>query len=172
MIHITKKDKRTIGKLIFSCIIIALSVVAIVSLHAAAVVPVIIEETSASISTLPAPTPLKSVIVVDTDEERMRGLSGVKTLPSDTGMFFVFEVPGKYGFWMKDMLFSIDIIWLDENFKIITVAENISPNSYPQVFYPERAARYVLEVASGVAEQNHYSEGKHLNFLSKMHLQN
>lgn len=171
MIHITKKDKKTIGKLVFSCIIIALSVVAIVSLHAAAVVPVVVEETSASISILPVPIPLKSVIIVDTDEKRMRGLSGMKTLPNDTGMFFVFDTSGKYGFWMKDMLFPIDIIWLDEDFKIITVAEDIFPNSYPQVFYPERAARYVLEVTSGVAERNHYVKGSKLGFLSKSHLQ-
>ncbi|NDE68348.1 DUF192 domain-containing protein, partial [bacterium] len=82
-----------------------------------------------------------------------------------------FDTSAKYGFWMKDMLFSIDMIWLDENFKVITVAEDISPNSFPQVFYPAQPARYVLEVASGVAAQNHYEEGSRLDFLSETHLQ-
>ena len=49
-----------------------------------------------------------------TDEEKARGLSGRESLDEDEGMLFVFDVPGNYGFWMKDMNFAIDIIWLNE----------------------------------------------------------
>src|SRR3989338_5701660 len=52
------------------------------------------------------------VTVADTPESRERGLSGRDGLASDEGMLFVFQNDGYHTFWMKDMLFSIDIIWL------------------------------------------------------------
>src|SRR3989344_7332267 len=47
-----------------------------------------------------------------TPEEQTQGFSGRSGLGENEGMLFVFDTPGKYGFWMKDMLFPIDIIWL------------------------------------------------------------
>ena len=47
-----------------------------------------------------------------TNEEKRRGLSGRNGLEENEGMLFVFEEPGFYSFWMKDMLFPIDIIWI------------------------------------------------------------
>lgn len=92
--------------------------------------------------------------VVQSPLDRMRGLSGRKVLETDTGMFFVFPQVGKHGIWMKEMNFPIDILWLDDDLRVITVAENVHPDTFPQSFYPDEPARYVLEVPAGYAERH------------------
>lgn len=91
--------------------------------------------------------------VVDDDEERARGLSGLEFLPDDDVMLFIFDSPGRHGIWMKEMRFSIDIIWLDEDFIVVSLEENVSPDSFPMVFYPSSDSLYVVELNSGVTEE-------------------
>ncbi len=86
--------------------------------------------------------------IADTKEKRELGLADRKNLPSGQGMFFVFDQPAKHGFWMKEMNFPIDIIWFDQNKKIIGVTKNLLPNSYPQIFYPPSEILYALEVGN------------------------
>ena len=69
------------------------------------------------------------VEVVRSIEDRRLGLSDHESLPTNQGMFFVFEESGLHGFWMKDMDFSIDIIWIDEARKIVHVEPDVSPNT-------------------------------------------
>ena len=61
----------------------------------------------------------------------------------------MFDEAGIYAFWMKDMMFPIDIIWLDEGFRVVAIAENAAPSSFPNLFTPSSPAQYVLEVPSG-----------------------
>jgi len=91
--------------------------------------------------------------IADSPEERKRGLSYRNNLPESTGLLFVFDRSDKYGFWMKEMHFPIDIIWLDENYRVVHIKENARPESYPGVFKSESPALYVLEVNAGVAAQ-------------------
>lgn len=93
------------------------------------------------------------VEVADTDSLRSQGLSGRKNLASDAGMWFIFGKEGYWGFWMKDMNFPLDIIWFDEDQKIISFEKNLLPETYPQIFYPAGKAKYVLEVKAGFAEK-------------------
>lgn len=93
-----------------------------------------------------------NVEVVDTKELMEKGLAGHVPLTSDEGMLFVFQSPDKYGFWMKDMTFPIDIFWIDGNFRIVYIERSVSPDSYPQIFYPEEKNLYVLETAAGQAD--------------------
>ena len=88
------------------------------------------------------------VRVVDTPKERTRGLSGTTTLAPNEGMLFVFEEVGLHGFWMKDMNYAIDILWLNDELKPVGVTKNISPDSFPTIFYPPVPVRYVLEIAT------------------------
>ena len=78
-----------------------------------------------------------SVEIADTNTSRAHGLSGHAPLSDNTGMFFVFPTDGNYGFWMKDMTFSLDIIWIDSNFKITHIENSLAPETFPKVFYPE-----------------------------------
>jgi uncharacterized membrane protein (UPF0127 family) len=83
-----------------------------------------------------------------------KGLGGRTNVPDGYGMLFVFPVAGDYGFWMKDMEVPIDMFWLDDNGHVITIKENVSPDSYPDVFYPTSDARYVLETKAGFASEH------------------
>lgn len=94
-----------------------------------------------------------------TPSEMSRGLSGRKSLPEDRGMLFVYDAAGFYHFWMPDMHFSIDIIWLDENYTIVDITYDLSPDTYPETFTSAQPAQYVLEVNAGWADLNEVSIG-------------
>ncbi len=100
--------------------------------------------------------------VADTEDLRARGLSLHKTLAPNEGMLFVFPEDGLHGIWMKDMLFSIDILWLDRDYRIVDVRVQSSPASYPEVFVPSIPVRYVLELQSGFFELHGLKKGDKL----------
>jgi uncharacterized membrane protein (UPF0127 family) len=64
-----------------------------------------------------------------------RGLGGYESLPDDRGMLFVFQQPGEYGFWMKDMVMAIDIIWISVENQVVHVE-----TAQPQPGVPPRRA--------------------------------
>lgn len=107
------------------------------------------------------------VEVVGTSESMQRGLSGRKKISESSGMFFLFDNDGYHGFWMKEMLFPIDIVWTDKNLKIVTIVEGATPDSFPTVFKPSEVSRYVLEVSGGVTQKLGIKIGDTAHFLEK-----
>lgn len=98
---------------------------------------------------------------VDDTDSRARGLSIFETLPENEAMVFVFEKPAKYSFWMRDMKFPIDIIWLDENKKIVFIKEHARVEDFPETYKPTQLAQYVVEVNAGyVKKHNIYLENQ------------
>jgi uncharacterized membrane protein (UPF0127 family) len=93
------------------------------------------------------------VSLADTPVERTQGLSEVKKLEEGTGLLFIFDEVDHHGIWMKDMLFAIDIIWLDETKQVVYIEENVKPETYPTVFEPRSPAKYVLEVPAGFVKK-------------------
>lgn len=93
------------------------------------------------------------VEIADTDTLRAKGLGGHEPLQPDEGMLFIFETEGIYSFWMKDMRFPIDILWLALDGKVVHIEKNVSPESYPTSFTPGSPAQYVLEVRAGFVDQ-------------------
>lgn len=91
------------------------------------------------------------VYLADNGEKRTKGLGGLSSIPPDYGMFFIFDGSDYVSIWMKDMLFPIDIIWIDENNKIVHIEKNISPNTYPKIFTAPVKARFVLELNANMA---------------------
>ncbi len=108
-----------------------------------------------------------SLIVSNSNESRMRGLGGMNSLPEDKAMLFIFNEPGEYGIWMKDVIFPIDIFWLNEEKEIIHLEQDISPDTFPKIFYPNEKSVYVLEANAGFAKNNNLMVGKVLNFDTK-----
>jgi len=100
-----------------------------------------------------------SVDFSDTDCKRTLGLSGRESLIKDEGMLFAFEKQGNYGFWMKDMKFPIDIIWIKEDFSVSGIVGNFSPEDYPKVLGNNYLAKYVLEVPTGFSAENNIKVG-------------
>lgn len=103
--------------------------------------------------------------VADSPKLLVRGLSGHAPLSSNQGMLFVFQTPGDYGIWMKDMTFPIDIIWINENYRVVHVEKAVSPQTYPKVFHSSSNSIYVLEIASGEAERINLKNGDLVEFL-------
>lgn len=99
------------------------------------------------------------VVLADTASKREQGLSGRQKLASGEGMLFVFEKPDIYSFWMKDMLFPIDIVWIDDQYGVVYIQKNADPRSYPDTFLPTLPAQYVLEVNAGFSEKNNLKVG-------------
>ena len=104
------------------------------------------------------------LVIADTEATRARGLSYLKNIPDGTGMFFIFDKPGYLSFWMKDMNFPIDIIWFDEDYHAVSLEENISSGTYPQVFTPQVLAKYVLEVPAHFITKNKIKIGDKISF--------
>lgn len=105
------------------------------------------------------------VELASTVESQEKGLSGREKLGENTGMLFVFKDSGIYSFWMKDMKFAIDIIWINEDRNIVFIKKNVLPSTFPETFSPEKKSLYVLELVSGFSEKNNLKEGNFVEFL-------
>ncbi len=95
------------------------------------------------------------VEVADTQASRELGLSGREKIGDDEGLLFVFDEPGRYGFWMKDMKFSLDMVWINQNGVVVDIERNVTPESYKQkkTYINQSEAAYVLEINAGLAEK-------------------
>ncbi len=82
--------------------------------------------------------------------ERERGLSGRESLAAEKGMWFVFPSPGKHGFWMRDMSFPIDLIWVSPGRKVLGSMTLQPCTAMPcPIHLPPGPVSYVLEVNAG-----------------------
>jgi len=98
------------------------------------------------------------VEIAKTPEERVMGLSDRESLAKDNGMLFTFSEKNiKPLFWMKDMRFGLDFIWINDR-KVIQIDKGINPpaqgtpDNALQIFSPNDPANYVLEVNSGFSD--------------------
>ncbi len=114
---------------------------------------VVIDTFVRSTMTVLMPKGALEVEVANTRASRELGLSGRPSMRDDEGLLFIFESPGRYGFWMKDMNFPLDIIWINENGIVVSIERNVSHNSYPKTFINQSEASYVLEVNAGLSEK-------------------
>lgn len=103
-------------------------------------------------TTIVAPKGNILAYVASNSEQKRLGLSNIPVLADNAGMLFIFDSPTTQAFWMKDMRFGIDIVWIDKDFKVVGVLENISPDSYPATFVSPVPISYVLEINSGKAD--------------------
>lgn len=95
--------------------------------------------------------------VADTPVARERGLSGRHDMASNHAMLFSFDTNSNECFWMRDMLFNIDIVWLDGQNKVTAIERNISPSSYPQNFCHD--GQHVIEFTAGTIDRLHLKVG-------------
>lgn len=101
--------------------------------------------------------------LAETPAEHRQGLSGRTSMPRQRGMLFVFPDEGRQCFWMKDMYFSLDIIWVDSQKKVRHIARDVSPDTYPDAFCHD-ATRYVIELGAGEAARAGLYKGQILQF--------
>jgi uncharacterized membrane protein (UPF0127 family) len=125
----------------------------------------------------PNDQPIKAKIVVNgfailadvaiTDEDQIKGLSIRDQMNENEGMLFVYGEPSRQSFWMKDMKFPIDIIWLNGTGVVVHIEENLRP-CMPSLecpsFSPKENAQYVLETVAGFAQKHHVKIGTDVDF--------
>jgi len=99
--------------------------------------------------------------IAKTPKEKETGLSAKKTLKKDSGMLFPFEKPGYYTFWMKNMKFPIDIIFIRDG-RIVAIHKNVKPpkglNENLSIYNSSEPADMVLEINAGLSEKYTFKE--------------
>lgn len=112
--------------------------------------------------------PIK-VELAKTSEEIARGLSGREKLDENSGMLFVFNKSGNYPFWMKEMKFNLDAVFVNGQ-EVVDLAENIpfpQNNKEPQTFLSKVDFDQVLEVNSGMIKRLNIKIGDKIEILDK-----
>jgi uncharacterized membrane protein (UPF0127 family) len=108
-----------------------------------------------------------SMAIASTDEQRIRGLSGLEKMNENEGMIFLFDEPSMQGFWMNKMNFPIDIIWLDSNSKVVHIEKKLEPCKIflaCPVYNPQVDSLYVIELRSGFTDDHSIKNGVIINF--------
>lgn len=104
--------------------------------------------------------------VRDTPQSRNLGLMFREELNEDEGMLFIFEKSSNYSFWMKNMKIYIDMIWLDENKKIVHIETKVPPCVTEEcpTYSPQSEALYVVETVSGFSSKYELEIGQEVDF--------
>lgn len=106
------------------------------------------------------------VSVATSQKEHETGLSETQSLSEDQGMIFLFEKPDYYSFWMKNMRFPIDIIYIN-NDTIVTIKSNaqlIKDKENPTIYSSTKPANKVLEIQAGLSEKYKLKEGDKVTY--------
>jgi uncharacterized protein len=111
------------------------------------------------------PNKCVNVEIVDTQEERARGLMFRENLSEDDGMLFIFEEAGNYPFWMKNTLIPLDMIWINSDSRVVEIETAVPCTKDPCGIYGgKELAKYVVEVNEGFAEENNINVGDVVKF--------
>ena len=105
-----------------------------------------------------------TVAIADTVESRRQGLSDTPSLAHDRVMLFVFPDVAIREFWMKDMHYPLDIIWISADHRVVGAATGVTPGSYPNTFTSPSAVPYVLEVNAGLVDDLGIASGTIVTF--------
>lgn len=107
-----------------------------------------------------------------TNELRTKGLSVKDALAEDEAMLFVFDVEGEHRFWMKDMKFPIDIIWISSDKIVVGIENNLQPchsGGLCSIYEPDGNSVYVLETVGGFASKYGIVKGTPVEFDLSSH---
>jgi hypothetical protein len=98
--------------------------------------------------------------------QRAKGLMFKEEMDENQGMLFVFPKPGLYNFWMKNVRFPSDLIWIDQEKKIVDLKLQQQPCSASScsAIEPKSKAQYVLELKGGMASKAGMTVGSQLKF--------
>ena len=122
------------------------------------------------------PCPSRALVQVEiaaNGELRAQGLMHRDALRPGAGMLFFFPGDGAYSFWMKNTRIPLDIVWIDSSRRIVDVKHDVPPcvaDPCPS-YHPAGPARYVLEVAGGVAREHGLKAGDVLQFANVDHVE-
>jgi uncharacterized membrane protein (UPF0127 family) len=103
-----------------------------------------------------------SVETATTSAQQQQGLSGRASMPQNQGMLFIFTRAEPYPFWMKDMNFPLDMIFINNN-KIVDIFQNVpqpkNSNAKLPIYTPSASANQVLEINAGLSKADGFKKG-------------
>ncbi len=108
-----------------------------------------------------------NALIADSDAEKTKGLAILNELPEQSGMLFLNSIDTTNPFWMLNMKFPIDIIFMDSNKRIIYIFKNAQPcvnESLCKLIFADQPYRYVLEVNSGFTDKNNIEIGNQITW--------
>lgn len=101
--------------------------------------------------------------IADDEPERIQGLMYRDSMPEFAGMLFLFPIEEPLDFWMKNTHISLDIMYVNSDRRIVSIASNTIPYSQEQI--PSiKPAQYVVEVNAGFAARHGIKEGDYIQF--------
>ena len=103
-----------------------------------------------------------SLAISNTGEKRAKGLSNIELMSTSGGMIFIFDKLDFYYFWMKDMKFPLDFIFIKNN-EIVDLLENIAVETYPKSFTSKTKANKVIELNAGEIKKSGIKIGDKLD---------
>ena len=111
-----------------------------------------------------------AIEVVRDAKAQQIGLIKYNGIKDDQGMLFLFTQPGRYGFWMRNMKFPIDIIFINGE-KVVSLVENVKPVNQnepnPPIYSPSAPADKVLEINAGLVKKYSIKQGDTVKFEIK-----
>ena len=102
--------------------------------------------------------------IADDEQERTKGLSDRNSLADGQAFILSFQKKTPGGIWMKDMRFPIDVLWVTADGKVVGLVRNISPSSYPNVYYSSIPVNSVVELPAGYIDTHKIRIGSMLRF--------
>ena len=104
-----------------------------------------------------------NIKIADNDSARMKGLMFVKNLPENEGMLFIMEDEAQVNMWMKNTYIPLDMIFINSNKEIVSMAENTKPLS-TEIISSKNKVKYVLEINGGLAKKSGLKIGDKINY--------
>lgn len=103
------------------------------------------------------------VWVADTEPRREQGLMFIKSLPADQGMLFIFDAPQKISMWMKNTFIPLDMMFIDAQGKVESIAANATPLS-EKIISSRGVVATVVELKGGETERLNIHPGAVVKF--------
>ena len=111
------------------------------------------------------------VQIAETAQSREQGLMGVKKMPDQVGMAFLFGEPTSIGFWMKDTLIPLTVAFIDEQWEIVELIDMAvakDPQNGPfEIYKPAKTSHYALEVNQGFFPRKNLTVGAKVVYTLK-----
>ncbi len=114
-----------------------------------------------SLGTLKAKIDLE---IADNDYERQLGLMNRNEMKENEGMLFIFPESKDLSFWMRNTLISLDMIFVNDQKKIVTIhkyTKILSDQSYTTT----APAKYVVEVVAGFTDRHNINVGDKIDWI-------
>ena len=100
------------------------------------------------------------VELAKTNEEKEKGLMYRESLGNDKGMLFVYDIPKKVAFWMKNTLIPLDIIWINKDRKVVQIITAYPCKKDPcEIYSSDEEALYILEINANLSKELNIKEG-------------